>query len=572
MKRLFVLIAVLFTLCLCACNQEKEGYTVTFDTEGGTSIKSQVVELGDYVDEPNKPKKPGYEFLGWYTDDGNLWPFEFSSPAEDLTLNARWGIETYTITYVGAKGDVTSYTINDQFDLADGTVVGPYDEFEGWYLDKELTKPITKIEAGTAKDLTLYAKVSGSELAFTLLGDSRYQVASSLMKVTNVIVPESYKGLPVTRINDGAFKNRTSLESISLPSTITSIGQSAFEGCTSLTTITIPEKVLFLGTGCFNSCINLSSITFAGDEIESMGSAVFENCVSLENITLPSKLYVISSNTFKGCTALDGIVIPENVTQIYGSAFKDCIALTKIVIPKKVTAIHESAFEGCKTLKSLRIDGNVTEIGRRAFGSCYLLEQINLPSSLEYIGVEAFCWSNIRNVWIPDGAIIDANAFYGCNQLKNVRLPSDLTTISYGAFGGCSGLEQITLPDTLLSIEQKAFYSSGIISLEIPNSVVVIGDSAFEDCRGLESVELSDSLKVIGNSAFELCTSIKTISLPMGLTTIGNRAFYNCWSLKSVEVPSSVTSIGQNALPEIPEDLIADEWDTLEAMPPQPEN
>ncbi len=77
------------------CNVRVEGiqeplktYTVTFDTDGGSSVDPVIVYENHTADKPKEPTKAGYRFAGWYL---NGMPYDFSTPVtEDITLKAVW--------------------------------------------------------------------------------------------------------------------------------------------------------------------------------------------------------------------------------------------------------------------------------------------------------------------------------------------------------------------------------------------------------------------------------------------------------------------------------------------------
>ncbi len=68
------------------------GYTVAFDTSGGTEIASQKLRYGNYIEEPEDPVRQGYEFDGWYYEghEEETWDFSVDKVGGDLTLIARW--------------------------------------------------------------------------------------------------------------------------------------------------------------------------------------------------------------------------------------------------------------------------------------------------------------------------------------------------------------------------------------------------------------------------------------------------------------------------------------------------
>ena len=75
----------------------KISYTVTFNSNGGSSVESFSVINGKTIEKPEDPTKEGYKFIGWYTDDKFTEPFLFGSQAvvSDLTLYAYWGQEVF---------------------------------------------------------------------------------------------------------------------------------------------------------------------------------------------------------------------------------------------------------------------------------------------------------------------------------------------------------------------------------------------------------------------------------------------------------------------------------------------
>lgn len=77
----------------------------------------------------------------------------------------------------------------------------------------------------------------------------------------------------------------------------------------------------------------------------------------------------------------------------------------------------------------------------------------------------------------------------------------------------------------------------------MPQSIEVIGNSAFAGCTGLTNVALPDSMTYILISAFEGCTNLTSINIPYGVTDIYGHAFKDCTNLESVTIPNSVTFI-----------------------------
>ena len=141
-------------------------HSVIFDSNGGTSVRTQTVKHGEYA-VYKSTSRPGYEFLGWYL---NGEKYDFSTPVtEKITLVAKWEKKTSDIP----SDDKEIYIVD--FDSNGGTRVASqkveerdrvsrpsnptrdcYD-FVGWYTDASLTKKYN-FSTPVTRDMTLYAK------------------------------------------------------------------------------------------------------------------------------------------------------------------------------------------------------------------------------------------------------------------------------------------------------------------------------------------------------------------------------------------------------------------------------
>ena len=87
-----------------------------------------------------------------------------------------------------------------------------------------------------------------------------------------------------------AFYYCSSLQSVSIPKSVTSIGDSAFYYCPSLQSVTIPDSVTSIGDWAFNDCKSLQSVTIP-DSVTSIGDWAFSDCESLRSIIISHKTY-----------------------------------------------------------------------------------------------------------------------------------------------------------------------------------------------------------------------------------------------------------------------------------------
>ncbi len=341
---------------------------------------------------------------------------------------------------------------------------------------------------------------------------------------------------------------------------VTNIGNSAFEGCSALTSVTIPENVTSIGAGAFSGCFALTNVDIPSS-VTNIGSSAFSTCYSLTYIRLPESVSYIGDGTFYGCFALARVNIPSSVTNIGSSAFSSCHSLRSISLPENVTSIGKYAFHLCSALASVNIPESVKSIGDEAFSGCSALTSIIIPEGVEHIGestfqdcpalVEFIVNANNLNYTSHNGLLLNKDktellSIIGTHT--SVTIPESVMRIGNGAFNGHSALTSVTIHEGVTSIGSYAFSNcSGLTSVEIPSSVTSIGSSAFYNCSGLTSVTIHDGVTSIGEWAFEHCSGLTSIVIPNSVTNIGSHAFSNCSSLTSITIPENVTSIGDYA-------------------------
>ncbi len=113
-------------ITLVAQWQPKPEYTVTFVSDGGSSVDSQTVISGESAVEPDDPTKDTYVFDGWYTDDEATEPYDFSQAVTgNLTLTARWKPDVDFSMYINYIDTLSAspsnqisfkYTKDDQYE------------------------------------------------------------------------------------------------------------------------------------------------------------------------------------------------------------------------------------------------------------------------------------------------------------------------------------------------------------------------------------------------------------------------------------------------------------------------
>ena len=477
------------------------------------------------------------------------------------------------------------------------------------------------------------------------IGNNAFTGLSSLQTIT---IPEG-----VTSIGSDAFRNCYSLTSITIPSSVININRNAFSDCFALaevynySSLAIPQGTIDSSVGYLGEhakvVYNASDLTGEkpetritvvdnvqyynyGDDFIALAPAVARG--TLTEVTLNSRTTKINRSAFSD-SSLTSITIPSSVTSIGNSTFRGCSNLGMVNFGEnsQLTGIGDLAFYNCSSLTSITIPENVTSIGNSAFEYCYGLTEINynatnandLTSSHEVfssagelgtgiivniganvIKLPNYIFSpynvssapNITAVNFEEGSVCESigdSAFWDCNSLTSITLPSSITSIGDSTFEGCSNLGMVNFGENsqLTGIGERAFYScDNLASITIPENVTSIGDWAFAGCYALAEVynysnvttNLPSYAKIIYNASDLSSGKPKTritvannvqyydygddyIALAPAVArgtltevTLGNRtteinqyAFSSCDSLTSITIPDSVTSIGSEA-------------------------
>ncbi|MBN2807728.1 MAG: leucine-rich repeat protein, partial [Prolixibacteraceae bacterium] len=351
------------------------------------------------------------------------------------------------------------------------------------------------------------------------------------------------------------FNKCTALESIDIPGSVSVIGSNAFAECYSLSNVTLLDfqSLVRIANGAFRDCIALKVI-YIPETVNYLGSSVFEGCKSLNAIDIHEYITFIGDYIFAGCENLVSVDLSESLKRIPKYAFYQCSSLSNITIPNLVTIIDEAAFMDCKNLVSVQLPIYLDTIGKYVFNGCTnLTNGFDIPQEIKYIGEKSFmnCHSLNGTITIPESVNYIGNAAFAfCSKLEHV-INHSTDTLRSQVFYLCSNLESVMIPQGVKAIQSYAFaFCRSLISVEIPESVAVIGEMAFTECSNLESVVFNDGIEEIDSYAFSGCAKLGSLGLPPSVIRIGPFAFNACLSMVNATFEDGIEEIGTSAFAE----------------------
>lgn len=449
----------------------------------------------------------------------------------------------------------------------------------------ELKSTIRKVETHAFANCTELTNVN---LLTNALGEFMFANDS---KLTQLVLNPTTVEIPTH-----AFY-RSSLVSISIPSSVEEVGNLAFAYSLALREVDL-NACKKIAPYMFFNCIVLQEVTIPAEVGDNVGEYAFANCIGLQNATIhnskispymfyndellcgpstnTSTLYVGANVTSVGEYAFSktGVYSVEvSSSEISDYMFKDCKNLHELTIgtvaedgtAQYPTTIGEHSFEGCDYLNTVTL--NLVRVGNYMFADCTRLTNLTLGSPITYIGQYAFSncssLSNVDTSALVNLETIDTYAFANCSSLDSFKVPDTVKLMNEGIFNGCTSLNTLTIP----------FVGNKLYDLttnpETPSATTVFG-YIFGRAQADNSTQVTSKFSASGSyvsyipnslnnvivtqennilyGSFYNCTMLQSINIPTTATTLGNYAFYGCTGLRNFTVPKTITEIGSDVL------------------------
>ncbi len=357
--------------------------------------------------------------------------------------------------------------------------------------------------------LAEWCEIEGGFNLFT--GSTRLMIDGALVSAFNA--PDS-----MTKVPCDLFNGYTFLSEVSLHNGVTEIGDRAFKG-TGVKALFLPDnEYIGLGAEVFKGCNSLERVILPKG-VKTIPEAAFAECLSLSAVDIAGGIEELGAGCFYGCEKLIAIDFSAAAfTDIPEYAFAECHSMCSFIIPASVVTAAENAFNGCRVYEFYNLSPHVSvySIGNGVKDEAVIVHKdLSEPSIVVVLG--DFVFLNIQKPVLA--------SYVGT---------ADKPTLPESFSGGT------------YSLGSDLFKGYNFNSVHIPDKVVEVRSSAFENCERLLSVTGCGGLTTVGTNAFYGCERLESIVLDY-VTQIGDYAFAECESLSSFESPSKLVSVGRYA-------------------------
>ena len=334
----------------------------------------------------------------------------------------------------------------------------------------------------------------------------------------------------VTDFNESWVRRCPRLQELVLPGLLDEIKLHVLDN-RSLKRLVIGKNVYSIEPGAFQNT-QLSEVTIDSENpfIKTDGIGIYSSDNSaLYALARPVDRYevldgctVLAKKSCYGIEALKSITLPESVEQLDAFALSHS-GITGFVAPSALRTIGEKAFYYCKDLASVRLNDGLVYLGDSAFEESGL-SALRIPASIEHIGTSVTARTEV--VHSGDGCTLEIDSL--CERF-----------FLDGAGGLYRKAEDGAHLVQLIDREMRTY--------EMGADAVAIDPYAFAYHTVVERVVVNDGVKVIGRNAFRVCNKLTQVELPDSVVEIGDEAFLDS-NLQSFRVPASLEKLGKNAL------------------------
>lgn len=496
--------------------------TVRFDVNAPdvSPVTEYKIEMGSKITLPTNVVREGYDFVGWFEDQACTKAVAQDKVyTKDTTLFAGYRIRKYTVTFDLAGGKYYTYSNGKENPPKDKVVVeyeygatiknlpiaDRANHVEGYYRDDfvfrywEMDGEQYSLDTMPARNITITAtwniKDPSTFFEYSENPDGTLTITGYAENVeknaTDITIPSVIGGKKVTAIGAGAFRGRSKLKSVSIPSGVKYIYDKAFEG-TSLTgehTSSIPTSIEYVGVGAFPNTWEYSTVTYTVNGVSYVLGGLVNNILVKYttdvgyNVKIPEGITAISAEAFKNCQTIRQIEIGKDVVYIGENAFQNSkVNRVTFAADSKIKTIASSAFAGTDWETSEAAKGDNVVFGNLYFRNFDdASDEVTVPAGVKYINEKAFA-ANVKNIVFEDESAIE---FIAPNSVSATRWATNQNVaIVNGILVYVKRTPASTtyvVPETVKTIAGKAFeeVKNSATNIVLPSSVKTVCDYAF---------------------------------------------------------------------------------------------
>lgn len=355
------------------------------------------------------------------------------------------------------------------------------------------------------------------------------------VEIENLVIPSTVRYNDVTYAVVALYDNRynqNKVRTLTLPRTLRHINDWGLSDYRAITDLEIPANVERMGNDVVYNCPQLRRIKVNAEVPPTLGSLNHE--YYYYRITIPRE----SFHAYRLVNAWN------NRTVLIGGDEGITINTGKLAAGDLGHVVVEEAGY-LQEVNKLIIEGELNSDDWSQITQMTNLTELDLSKALiDEIPSNAFNdrWAIDKVVLPPTLKKIGSYAFQR-TSLTSVNIPDNVETIEESAFSRAEQLQEVHLPDSLTSLGRYAFSScSSLRTVKIPTKLKAIPDYTFQNCRSLQSVELHDSITAFEDYSFNNC-DLREITLPKSTTWVDERAFEGNTNLSKVTLNEGLISI-----------------------------
>lgn len=235
--------------------------------------------------------------------------------------------------------------------------------------------------------------------------------------VTELEVPSSIGGLPVTAIGNEAFSD-SGLVRVVLPEGITSIGRGAFKNNLQLREISLPSSLRTIGESAFSSCSQLERIVIP-DRVEEIPSSAFMRCLNLKEVVFPRNLRTIGDYAF-AVTGMTALELPYGLETVGTYAFYGNMGLTRVTLPNSIKRMENFAFFVCDNLTDIVMPTGMSVLASGVLDKCPNLQTVAIPRTVRQVRDDALHMGHLK---APNARVLGVPGSEAEGFAKRIRYP-----------------------------------------------------------------------------------------------------------------------------------------------------